>query len=153
MNQLRFGIALLACGTLPLLAQSEPTPTPTPVAAEKLVLVVAAQAHELPENHYLWAAEMAASRLKGKTSVLEGGLNAALRRSRENPGTTQGIIEVIIDVYSYKEEVRISCFDPAGRELWKEKAKANMGGNEEALARKMFERAIQKAEKHTACGI
>lgn len=65
-----------------------------------------------------------------------------------------GIIEVIIDVYSFKEEVRISCFDPAGRELWKEKAKANMGGNEEALARKMFERALQKAEKHTtACGI
>jgi len=147
MKHLRFGLVLLLCGAPPLSAQTDAAPT----ADERQVLVVAAAIQDLPENHYLWAAEMAAARLKGKNTVMEGGLSGALRRSRENPGTTQGIVEIIIDVYSVNEEARITCFDPTGREVWKEKAKANMGGNEEALARKMFERVLTKAEKHPAC--
>ncbi len=63
-----------------------------------------------------------------------------------------GIVEVMIDVFSYAEEVRITCMDAAGREIWKEKARANMGGSEEALARKMLERALGKTEKRPACG-
>jgi hypothetical protein len=115
------------------------------------VLVVAAAVEDRPEAQYLWAAEMAASRLKGSTRVLPGGLAEALRYARENPGAVQGIIEVMIDVYSWKEEVRISCLDPAGRTVWKEKAVMNNGGSEEALARKMFERALKKAERRGAC--
>lgn len=98
------------------------------------------------------AAEMAAARLKGKTTVVPGGLAGALRHSRENPGTAMGIVEVMIDVHSWREEVRITCFDPAGREIWKDKAIVNAGGNEESLARKMLERALKKAEKRPICG-
>jgi hypothetical protein len=121
-------------------------------ASEKLVLVVTAKVEDLDDNHYLWGAELAAARLKGNTKVLEGGLAGALRFSRENPGAVRGIVEIMIDVYSYAEEVRITCMDAAGRQVWKEKARANMGGSEESLARKMLERALAKAEKRTACG-
>ena len=120
--------------------------------AEKTVLVVAAKIENLEADHYLWAAEMTAGRLKGPSKVVEGGLVSALRYSRENPGTVRGIVEVVIDVYSYAEEVRITCLDPAGRPLWKEKVRANMGGSEEALARKMLERALGKMESHASCG-
>lgn len=56
-----------------------------------------------------------------------------------------------MDVYSWREEVRITCFEPTGREIWKEKAIVNSGGSEEALARKMLERALRKAEKRPVC--
>jgi hypothetical protein len=128
-------------------------PEPSPAqATETVVLVVTPKVKDLEENHYLWASELAAARLRGTTKVLEGGLAGALRYSRENPGTVRGIVEIMIDVYSYAEEVRITCMDAAGRELWKEKARANMGGSEESLARKMLERALAKAEKRPACG-
>lgn len=132
-------------------AAQPPEAAPSP-APEKVVLVVTAKVKDLEDNHYLWGAELAAARLKGATKVIEGGLAGALRYSRENPGSVRGIVEVMIDVYSYAEEVRITCTDPAGREIWKEKARANMGGNEEALARKMLERTLDKAEKRAACG-
>ena len=119
---------------------------------EKQVVVVAAKVEDLAEDHYMWGAEVAAARLKGKTTVVEGGLAGALRHVRENVGLARGIIEIMIDVHSWNEEVRITCFDTAGRVLWKEKAKANMGGNEEKLARNMLERALKKAEKRKACG-
>ena len=32
--------------------------------------------------------------------------------------------EVVIDVYSYQEDVRVICYDHAGRELWKKKTRA-----------------------------
>ena len=90
--------------------------------------------------------------VKGKPEVVEGGLAGALRHVRENPNSARGIVEVLIDVHSWNEEVRITCYDTAGRELWKEKVRANMGGGEESLARKMLERALKKAEKRPACG-
>lgn len=123
-----------------------------PVVAEPKVIVVAAQAKDLDENHYLWAAEMAAARLAGKTDVLEGGLAAALRYSRENPGSVQGIVEIVIDVHTVFEEVRVNCYDPKGRLLWKKKTELNAGGSEEKMARNMLERALKKAEKQPACG-
>ncbi len=120
--------------------------------ADKLVIVVAAKIKDLDEDHYLWGAELAAARLKGNLKVIEGGLAGGLRYTRENPGTVRGIVEVMIDVYSFAEEVRITCMDASGREIWKVKAKANGGGSEEALARKMLERALNKAEKRPVCG-
>lgn len=132
----------------PVYLAAQPAPTET---GDRQVLVVAAKVADLAEDHYQWAAEMAAARLKGKTTVVSGGLAGALRHSRENPGSAMGIVEVMIDVYSWREEVRITCFDPTGREIWKEKAIVNNGGSEEALARKMLERALKKAEKRPAC--
>lgn len=143
-------LALALFSPIYLAAQAGPaTPTAT---GERQVLVVAAKVNDLAEDHYQWAAEMAAARLKGKTTVISGGLAGALRHARENPDTAAGIVEVMIDVYSWREEVRITCFDRAGREVWKEKAIVNSGGSEEALARKMLERALKKAEKRPACG-
>lgn len=129
------------------LAQTTPVAQP----GDPQILVVAAKVNDLAEDYYQWAAEMAAARLKGNTTVVPGGLAGALRHAREKPGSTLGIVEVMIDVHSWREEVRITCFDPAGREIWKEKAIVNAGGNEEALARKMLERALKKAEKRPAC--
>jgi hypothetical protein len=86
-------------------------------SSEKTVLVVAAKIEDLEADHYLWAAEMTAARLKGPSKVLEGGLVSALRYSRENAGTVRGIVEVVTDVYSYAEEVRITCLDPVDRHL------------------------------------
>lgn len=146
----RFAAAMLAvCFVPPLAAQSE---APAAPPAEKQVVVVAAKVPDLAEDHYLWAAEMAAARLQGKPTVLEGGLAGGLRHARENPGTVRGIVEIMIDVHSWDEEVRITCYDTSGREVWKDKAKVNMGGSEEALARKMLDRALKKAEKRPACG-
>lgn len=116
-----------------------------------VILVVASKAKDLPPDHYLWAAELTASRIKGNTQVLEGDFAAALKHARENKGAVAGIVEIIVDVYAWDEEVRITCYDPAGRQLWKEKVSVNAGGSEEALARKMVERAIVKAEKRPAC--
>ena len=131
----------------PVLAQAPAGPT-----SERKVVVVAAKVKDLDVDHYLWGAELVAARIKGPTTVISGGLAAALKQVREAPGTVRGIVEVLIDVHSWDEEVRITCFDTSGRELWKDKAKVNMGGSEEALARKMLERAIQKAEKRALCG-
>lgn len=144
--------ALALAGSLLFAAAVQPAPQPPPANADLQVLVVATEIEDLAKDHYQWAAEMVAGRLKGKTTVLSGGLAGALRQARENPGTVRGIVEVMIDVYSWREEVRITCLDPAGRELWKEKAVFNTGGNEEALARKMLEKALKKAEKRPACG-
>lgn len=142
------GVAMaLLAWHFPALAQES-----APAATKQVVVYVAAKVKDLDEDHYLWAAELAAARLKGEAEVLEGGLAGALRYSRENKGSVQGIVEVMIDVFSYAEEVRITCLDAAGRELWKEKARANMGGSEEALARKMLERALDKAQKRPGCG-
>lgn len=149
MSYRTLALALAIACPLSLEAQTAPAP---PVPAERQVLVVAAKVDDLAEDHYQWAAEMTAARLKGKSTVLSGGLAGALRHVRENPGTAMGIVEVMIDVHSWDEEVRITCFDSAGREIWKEKAVVNAGGSEEALARKMLERALKKAEKRPACG-
>jgi hypothetical protein len=119
---------------------------------EKKVLFVAAKIEDQAADRYLWAAEMAALRMKGKTEVLPGGLVAALQYSREKPGEVAGIVEIMVDVYSWREEVRITCFDNKGKSLWKEKAVVNTGGSEESLARRMVERAIKKAEDRPACG-
>lgn len=120
-------------------------------AAKKITLVVAAQIEDVPEDRHLWAAGLSASRLKGNLEVLEGGLAAALKHSRANPGKVARIVEVMVDAYSWREEVRITCYNATGRSLWKEKAVANMGGSEESLARKMVDRALAKAEKRPAC--
>lgn len=139
--------------TMPLVSLlAAQLPTASPPASDLQVLVVAAEIEDLAKDHYQWAAEMVAARVKGKTTVISGGLAGALHQARENPGTVRGIVEVMIDVFSWREEVRITCFDPAGREIWKEKAVFNTGGNEEALARKMLERTLKKAEKRPACG-
>lgn len=149
MSYRSIALALAIACPLSLAAQTAPA---TPTSAERQVLVVAGKVDDLAEDHYQWAAEMTAARLKGKSTVLSGGLAGALRHVRENPGTAMGIVEVMIDVYSWDEEVRITCFDSTGREIWKEKAVVNAGGSEEALARKMLERALKKAEKRPACG-
>jgi hypothetical protein len=138
---------LLVASSAPALGQPVETP-----AAEPKVVVVAAKVKDLDADHYLWGAELVAARIKGPTTVIAGGLAAALKQVREAPGTVRGIVEVLIDVHSWDEEVRISCFDTSGHELWKDKARVNMGGSEEALARTMLERAIQKAEKRPVCG-
>jgi hypothetical protein len=120
---------------------------------EPRVLIVVAKSKDLDANHYLWAAEIAASRLAGGSKqVLEGGLAAALKEAREKPGTVRGIVEIVVNVYSFDEDVRITCFDPVGRAIWKKKSSVNSGGSEEDLARKLFERTLQKAEKMPACG-
>ena len=117
------------------------------------VLVVVAKAKDLDANHYLWAAEMAAGRLQGKNNqVLEGGLAAALKEAREKPGTVRGIVEIVVNVYAFDEDVRIGCFDAKGKQLWKKKSSVNAGGSEEDLARKLFERTLEKAEKMPPCG-
>lgn len=149
MSNLCTALALAISWPLYLAAQTEPTAATA--TSDRQVLVVAAKINDLAEDHYQWAAEMTAARLKGKTTVISGGLAGGLRHARENPGAAMGIVEVMIDVYSWREEVRITCFDPAGREIWKEKAIVNSGGSEEALARKMLERALKKAEKRPAC--
>lgn len=147
----RLAVALALAISSPLCLTAQPTPSTSAPSGDRQILVVAAKVDDLAEDHYQWAAEMAAARLKGKTTVLSGGLAGALRHARENPGTASGIVEVMIDVYSWREEVRITCFDSAGREVWKEKTLVNAGGSEEALARKMLERALKKAEKRPAC--
>ena len=124
----------------------------TPPANEKKVLFVAAKIDKLEADHYLWAAEMAALRLKGPGKVLPGGLEAALKVALEHPESVRGIVEIMVDVYSWREEVRITCFNAKGKSLWKEKAVMNTGGSEESLARRMVERAIKKAEDRPACG-
>lgn len=126
---------------------------PTAATEEPRILVVVAQAKDLDANHYLWAAEVAAARLPGKNyQVLEGGLVAALREAREKPGTVRGIVEIVVNVYAWDEDVRITCFDTSGREIWKKKSSVNAGGSEEDLARKLFERTLEKAEKMAPCG-
>lgn len=74
-------------------------PAPATQTGDRQVLVVAAKVNDLAEDHYQWAAEMAAARLKGKTTVVPGGLAGALRHVRENPDSAMGIVEVMIDVY------------------------------------------------------
>lgn len=148
----RFTLSLALTSSLLLPAAAQPAPEDPTSPADLQILVVATEIEDLTKDHYQWAAEMVAARLKGKTTVISGGLAGALRQARENPGTVRGIVEVMIDVYSWREEVRITCLDPAGRELWKEKAVFNTGGNEQALARKMLEKALKKAEKRPACG-
>ena len=141
----RLSLALLLLFPSLLLAQ-EATP-------QDRVLFVVSQVKDLDANHYLWAAEMAASRMAGDhNEVLEGGLAAGLKQAREQKGTVQGIVEISIDVHSWQEEVRITCYDSAGRELWKKRTRVNAGGNEEKLARNMFERVLKKIEKEPACG-
>jgi hypothetical protein len=116
-------------------------------------LIVVAKSEDLEANHYLWAAEIAASRLQGKNNqVLEGGLAAALKESREEPGTVHAIVEIVVNVYSWDEDVQIRCLDTKGKVLWKKKSSANMGGSEEKLARNLFERTLEKAEKMPPCG-
>ena len=120
---------------------------------EPRVLLVVAKAKDLDANHYLWAAEMAAGRLQGKNNqVLEGGLAAALKEAREKPGTVRGIVEIVVNVYAFDEDVRIGCFDAKGKQIWKKKSSVNAGGSEEDLARKLFERTLEKAEKMPPCG-
>ena len=116
-----------------------------------VILVVPGGVKDHPAAEYQWAAEMTAARIKGNTQTLEGDLGAALKYARENKGKVAGIVEILVDVYSWDEEVRITCYDPVGRKRWKDKVSLNMGGSEEALARKMVERAIVKAEKRPAC--
>jgi hypothetical protein len=117
------------------------------------VLIVVAKAKDLDANHYLWAAEVAAARLPGKNNqVVEGGLAAALKEVREKPGTVRGIVEIVVNVYAWDEDVRIACLDVRGKEVWKKKSSMNAGGSEEDLARKMFERTLQKAENMPECG-
>lgn len=113
----------------------------------KQVVVVAAKAKDLEEDHYLWAAELVASRLEGEFKVVPGGLAGGLRFSREQPGEVAGILEIVIDVYTAFEEVRITCFDTSGRERWKRKTELNAGGSEEKLARNMLDRVIKKVEE------
>jgi hypothetical protein len=76
-----------------------------------------------------------------------GGLAGGLRFSREHPEEVAGILEILIDVYTAFEEVRITCFDTAGRERWKRKTELNAGGSEERMARNMLDRVITKIEK------
>lgn len=141
----RLLLAVLLLYSFALFSQEEPR--------QNRVLFVVAQVKDLDANHYLWAAEMAASRLDGShNEVLEGGLAAALKEARTNPGAIQGIVEIFIDVHSWQEEVRITCYDTGGRDLWKKRTRVNAGGNEEKLARNMFERVLKKIEKEPACG-
>lgn len=112
-----------------------------------MVLVVAAKVKDLDADHYLWAAEIVAARLDGEFEVLEGGLAGALRFSREHPGEAAGILEVLIDVHTVFEEVRITCFDTSGRERWKRKTELNAGGSEEKMERNMLDRVIEKIKK------
>jgi len=120
---------------------------------ESRILIVVAKAKDLDANHYLWAAEVAAGRLPGKNKqVLEGGLAAAIREARGKPGTVRGIVEIVVNVYAWDEDVRITCFDPKGKQVWKKKSSVNAGGSEEDLARKLFERTLNKAEKMPPCG-
>jgi hypothetical protein len=134
------------------LAAQEPAATPAPQATNRILIVVEKD-KELEADHYLWAAEMAAGRLKGDTKeVIPGGLAAGLKEAREKPGTVRGIIDIVINVYSWDEDVRIACYDATGHELWKKKSSMNSGGSEEDLARKLFERTLKKAEEMPACG-
>jgi hypothetical protein len=117
------------------------------------LLIVVAKSENLEANHYLWAAQIAANRLPGANKqVLEGGFSAAIAEASKNPSTVRGIVEIIFNVYSWDEDVTITCYSAAGKKLWRKKSSANMGGNEEYLARKMFERTLEKAEKMPACG-
>jgi len=126
---------------------------PEGAPASNRLLIVVAKAKDLDADHYLWAAEVAAGRLPGDNNqVLEGGLAAAIKEAREKPGTVRGIIEIVVNVYSWDEDVRMTCYDPTGRQLWKKKSSVNAGGSEEELARKLFERTLQKAEKMPPCG-
>ena len=128
------------------------TPTPEPPAVDRVLIVVSKEA-DLEPNHYLWAAEIAAGRLPGDDNVvLKGGLAAAVMEARENPGTVRGIVEIVFNVYSWDEDVRINCLDPSGKQLWKKKSSVNIGGGEEELARKLFERTLEKAKKMPPCG-
>ena len=137
--------SLLLCSGTSYAAEAEPTAPRT--------LIVVAKSKDLDANHYLWAAEMAASRLPGNNNqVREGGLAAALKEAREGPGTVRGIVEIVVNVYSWDEDVRISCFDPKGKQIWKRKSSVNAGGSEEDLARKLFERTLEKAERMPQCG-
>lgn len=121
--------------------------------ARDRILVVAAKIDDFPEDHYLWAAEIAAARLPGNTEVVEeGGFAGALRIVREEPGTVQGIVEIVIDVYRAFEEVVVTCMDPRGKKIWRKKSVVNAGGPEETLARNMLNRALNKAEKQDVCG-
>ena len=130
-------------------AQAAPEGTPT----SNRVLIVVAKAKDLDADHYLWAAEVAVGRLPGgNNEVLKGGLAAAIKEAREKPGTVRGIIEIVVNVYSWDEDVRITCYNPSGRQLWKKKSSVNAGGSEEELARNLFERTLQKAEKMPPCG-
>jgi hypothetical protein len=124
----------------------------SPASKDPVVLVFAADVEDVPDGHYEWAAEMVAARLKGNLETFDGDFGQALRFARENPGKVSGIVEIIVDVYTLREEVRITCSSTTGKELWKDKAVVNMGGGEETLARKMVERAIKKAERRPACG-
>lgn len=140
---------MMLAGAAVLNAQAAPEGTST----SNRVLIVVAKAKDLDADHYLWAAEMAAGRLPGgNNQVLEGGLAAAIKEAREKPGTVRGIIEIVVNVYSWDEDVRMTCYDPSGRQLWKKKSSVNAGGSEEELARKLFERTLQKAEKMPSCG-
>jgi anthranilate phosphoribosyltransferase len=76
--------------------------------------VVAAKVKDLDADHYLWAAEVVAARLEGDSEVLEGGLATALKFSREHPREVTGILEVVIDVHTLFEKVRVSCYDTCG---------------------------------------
>ena len=118
----------------------------------KQIVVVAAKAKDLDEDHYLWAAELVAARLEGDFKVVPGGLGGGMRYSREHPEEVAGILEVVIDVYTAFEEVRITCFDTNGRERWKRKTELNAGGSEEKMARNMLDRVIKKVEeKRLSC--
>lgn len=130
-----------------------PAPGQQASAQEPRILIVVAKVKDLEANHYLWAAEIAAGRLQGKNNqVLEGGLAAAIKEAREHPGTVRGIVEIVVNVYAFDEDVRISCFDAKGKQLWKKKSSVNAGGSEEELARNLFERTLEKAETMPACG-
>jgi hypothetical protein len=140
-------LSLCAFAAVGVSAQSNPE------ASEPRILIVVAQSKDLDANHYLWTAEIAASRLPGENKqVLEGGLVAALREARAKPGSVRGIVEIVVNVYAWDEDVTIGCFDASGKRIWKKKSSANTGGSEEKLARNMFERTLQKAEKMPPCG-
>ena len=101
-------VAALALLSTPVAAQTEPAKA----TDSKRVLFVVAKQKDLDANHYLWAAEMAAARLRGDNNqVLEGGLAAGLKEAREKAGTVRGIVEIVVNVYSWDEDVRITCYD------------------------------------------
>lgn len=146
----RFAILLAIVFTASVLVAQPRSETP-PEGSR--ILVVVAKSKDLDANHYLWTAEMAAGRLPGANlEVLEGGLAAALKEARQNPGTVRGIVEIVVNVYAWDEDVTITCFDSGGKRLWKKKSSVNTGGSEEDLARKLFERSLEKAEKMPPCG-